>query len=74
MIAEGYKRAEIRAMYKPEDQDSKRFVVITKFNCKQYQVDDLSFDITPKNKFIEWRFKGKVYQTNLVEYFKIKHK
>jgi hypothetical protein len=56
---QGYSKAEIKAWYKPANEDAKRFVIITKFNCRQYQVDDLTYDKTPKNHEFEWRSKGK---------------
>lgn len=54
-LREGYKPKEIRPFYKPESEDDRRKVVITEHNSRQYQIDDITFDITPKNHSFTWK-------------------
>jgi hypothetical protein len=51
-----YSRQEIKEKLIPKDPEKKRLVVITPFNSKTYQIDDLSFEITPKNYKFTWKF------------------
>ena len=61
-------------MYKRDDA-GKGLVVITLHNTKQYQVDGIDFDKTPKNHFFTWKNAGGAKQeTNLVDYFWAKYK
>ncbi|CDW85355.1 piwi-like protein 1 [Stylonychia lemnae] len=74
-----YSQADIKQELVPKDQNEKGLVVITMYNSKKYQIDDIRFDITPKNHIFEYeiydpetkqRYKHK---SNMVEYMNKKN-
>lgn len=44
-----YTKNDIREYFIPKNQEEKRLVVITKYNSRIYQIDDLRFDMTPQS-------------------------
>lgn len=65
----------------PKDPNSKekRLVIITMYNPRIYQIDGITFNISPKSHMISWNHtdpitnKKEVLKTNLLEYFRIKY-
>ena len=58
----------------PKDPDEKRLVVITKYNTRIYQIDDLRFDITPRTHTFKYTLKDPITREvsnengNLIKY------
>jgi len=49
-------------------------VVITQHNTKSYQIDSLTFDITPKTCVFEWKTKnGEKVKDTMVSYYRDKY-
>lgn len=48
MIREKYSKREIKDELCPKEENAKRLVVITTYNSQIYQIDDMTFDVTPK--------------------------
>jgi hypothetical protein len=60
-------------MYGPEKETLHRKVVITSHNSKSYQIDGVTFDVTPIAHVFKWKNKyndNQVEETNMVDYFK----
>jgi len=49
-----YSKADIIAYYIPKNPEDKRLVVITMYNSRIYQIDGMTFEITPKTHTFEW--------------------
>lgn len=54
MRRDRYSTTEIIAMYIPKDPEAKRLVVITLFNSRIYQIDGMTFELTPKTCTFTW--------------------
>ena len=65
-------------MYLPKGENEclQRKVVLCEHNgAKQYQIDDITFDITPKSHFFNWKNdKGQQVNTSVVDYYLLKYK
>ncbi len=71
---ENWSREEMRNLFKPKSEEDMRKNVITEHNTRSYQIDDITFDKTPKNHFFIWKDTlGTQRETNMVEYFKLKY-
>ena len=60
-------------MYGPEKDTLHRKVVITSHNSRSYQIDGVTFDVTPISHSFTWKNKyngNQVEETNMVAYFK----
>jgi hypothetical protein len=60
-------------MYGPDEETLYRKQVITSHNSRYYQIDGLTFDVTPISHVFTWRNKhneNQVETTNMVVYFK----
>jgi len=57
MKEEGYSKSDVRALYKPENEEAMRKLIITEHNTKSYQIDDITFDKTPKTHIFGWKDK-----------------
>lgn len=79
MKRERYSTQEIKEWYIPKDPEAKRLVVITIFNSRIYQIDGMSFDITPKTHTFSWVKKDpqtgtrEQMKTDLMTYYLIKY-
>ena len=79
MLAEGWKKSEIEFKYTSSEPDNQRTVVITKYNTRSYQIDDVVFSLTPVTHIFEWSQYDKEtnkkvhYKTSLAEYMRIKY-
>ena len=51
----------------PKSPDEKRLVVITKYNSRIYQIEDLRFDITPKNHTFKYIIKDPSTETRTIQ-------
>lgn len=54
MKRDRYSTSDIKAWYIPKDPEAKRLVVITLFNSRIYQIDGMTFDISPKTHTFSW--------------------
>lgn len=57
MQRDRWSKDEIHKYLVPKDPNEKRLVVITKYNTRIYQIDDLRFDITPKTYTFKYTIK-----------------
>lgn len=81
---EGWSKEDIEQEFLAKEGE-KRVVVLTSYNPKTYQIDGLSFKITPKNTVFEWKratrdrqnpdviVSEKVMKTSIAEYLDIVH-
>lgn len=54
MMREKYSKREIIEELCPKDPGAKRLVVITMYNSQIHQIDDITFDVTPKTHVFQW--------------------
>ena len=79
MKAQKYTNNDIIEKYTSSNPDNARVTVLTEYNSRAYQIDEVCFDLSPKNYIFTWNYidqetKKKIFKkTNLVEYIKFKH-
>lgn len=54
MQKDKYSKEEIKNALIPKNPNDKRLVVITMYNTRIYQIDDLRWDISPKTQSFKW--------------------
>lgn len=50
-----WKEKDIKEFYYHNEEERKSTVVITQHNSRTYQVDELTFELTPKKMVFEWK-------------------
>nr|AEX87970.1 Otiwi8 [Sterkiella histriomuscorum] len=58
-----YSKQDIHEHFVPKSQDEKRLVVITKYNSRIYQIDDIKFDMSPKTHVFTWNYFDPITKT-----------
>lgn len=73
LLNRGYSRQDIIDMFDSSNLDVPRTTVITSYITKSYQVDGLTFDVTPRTHRFQWKHGGMAEEVTMVEYFKKKY-
>ena len=74
-----YTPKDIEAMFTSSNTKNPRLVVISEYNSRSYQIDDIIFDKNPKTLYFDWSYLDKTTkkrvekQTNLAEYMAFKY-
>lgn len=74
-----YSSQEIKEYIAPSDPTKRKTVVITAYNSRLYQIDDLTYDFSPKTYIFNWTHEDlatkdrKQMKTNIVDYFFLKY-
>jgi hypothetical protein len=72
-LSRGKNKAQIQEIFDSSNLDVQRRTVITIYNTKSYQVDGLSFEVTPRTHEFKWKNKGQDKFSNVIEYMKLKY-
>lgn len=69
-LSKGKSKQQVCREYDSSNLDMPRKTVLTSYNNRSYQIDGLTFDITPHNHTFKWKNNdGQDVRTNMVEYF-----